>query len=135
MTPWQEAHIKRLLAKPVITDIVGQDIAWVRQPEQVSQPSLTMTVVGDAPDYNHDGRDDLQEARVQFDCRGNSYLQAQQLRRAVSSVMEQPETVDSIEFHDAIKVNGFDAPTEVAAGGSTTFRYTMDYMVTFKAVA
>ena len=135
MTPWQEALTARLLAKPVITDIIGSSLAWIRQPEDVDQTSLTLQIASDAPDYNHDARDDMEEVRLQFDCRGKTYLQAQQLRRAVSSVMEQAETKNGIQFDDGIKVSGFDAPTEVAAGGTTTFRYTMDYMVTFRAVA
>lgn len=134
MIEWQEALMKKLLAKAAITDITNE-LNWVAIPEEGGNTSLTMTVVGDPPMYSHDGRDNLYQARVQFDCRSPRYLTTHQLERAVSFEMEQPETIDEVSFEEGIKVSGFDAPKETAEGGSVVFRYTMDYMVMFRAAA
>lgn len=132
MLPWQEALIKKLLQTVAVTNITNE-INWVAIPEEGGATSLTLTVVSDPPAYHHEGRDDLLTARVQFDCRSSRYLTTRQLERAVSFAMEQPQTIDTVSFEEGIKLSGFDAPKETAEGGSVGFRYTMDYMVMFRA--
>lgn len=133
MIAWQEALMKKLLQTVAITNITNE-INWIAIPEEGGATSLTLTVVSDPPNYTHDGRDDLYSVRVQFDCRSPRYLTTRQLERAVSFAMEQPETIDQVKFEEGTKVSGFDAPKEATEGGSVGFRYTMDYMVMFRAV-
>jgi hypothetical protein len=132
----EEALVTRLLATVAITDIFHQHIHWqTRPPNSNSLPALTLSIAADIREYNHDGPDDMQEVRVQFDSRALTYLEAKQGLRAVLSEMETEETVGGYLFHEGRKVSGSDAPKETLGGGTEVFIITMDVMVQFRPEA
>lgn len=127
----EEALIARLLATTDITDIYGGHIHWQLRPADAnSLPALTITVVADPRNYNHDAADDLQPFRLQFDSRARTYLQAKQGLRAVLIEMEKAKDA----FDEGLKVGGGDAPIETLGGGTEVFHITMDIMVSVRQI-
>lgn len=135
MMEMEEALIARLLAAPAITAIFGNRIHWQRRPAtERDLPALTLNIAADPRAYHHDAPDDLQEARVQFDVRAESYLGMKIGARVVLSEMEAEKDQADVHFDEGLKVSGSDAPNETLGGGTEVFRYTMDIMVSFRQI-
>lgn len=129
----EEALVARLLAKPAITLMVDGRINWLDRPTPVL-PSITMTVVHSNREYNHDGPDDLQMPRVQFDFWGVSYAQSKMLYRAVLSEMEVAQQFGTVLFEPATEISSHDMPKETLDGGTQVFRYTLEMYVPFRMI-
>lgn len=129
---FEEALVARLLAVADISAILGNKINWVARPEGTGLPAITLTVVSDPFEYTHDGRDDWQQMRVQFDFRALQYITTKQLSRLTLEAMEQDAEVGDVHFDGARKVFGHDAPREALGGGTEVFHYVMDLMIPAK---
>lgn len=77
----KEALKARLIAE------TGLPVAWGLSPRGTSEPRITLTTVGGDTDYTHDGPSGLREARVQVDCFGQSYGEAEIAARAVTAAL------------------------------------------------
>jgi hypothetical protein len=132
MLPFEEQLIARLLGAAPVIAIVGNDINWVSRPDVGNLPALTMTIAADPIGYTHDGRDDWQEVRVQFDSRSTHYIQAKTLNRVVLETLEAPLIIeDMMEFADGRRVSGSDMDRETFAGGTEVFRVRQDIMIPY----
>lgn len=130
----EERLVQRLLGSVAISGQVGDRINWVSRPAGKGLPALTLSIAADPRSYNHDGADDLQYTRVQFDCWGASYSQSKALARAVLSEMETAHQEIDVDFGESFLVFYKDMPMETLEGGAKVFRTTMDIRVPHKSI-
>lgn len=84
----EAALVALILASPSITNLVVGRIVPAGKPQALAYPYLTYAIVSDIEiTHTNDGRGDLREARVQFDCWGSTLLQANQLAAALMKVL------------------------------------------------
>lgn len=84
-----------LLASPAITNLVATRILPAGAPQALTYPFLTYATVSDVElTHSNDGRGNLREARMQFDCWGQTLLQANQLAQALVRILNPRRTPD-----------------------------------------
>ncbi len=123
-----EAIYQYLAAHDGLAALVDDRIYPEMLPEGATFPAMTFTQISLTPRYTHDGDANLDTARFQFDCYGESRAIvgqiAQQLRAALSGVRTSQ---GSVRIGSAFLVNdlpGFD-------DGLNRWRRIVDYMVTY----
>lgn len=94
----EEALVARLLAAPGVAALVGTRINWRARVQGQALPALTLTVISRQSDYTYEGRDSLQQARVQVEAFGESYAAAKLALRAAVLVMEAPGIEGDVTF-------------------------------------
>lgn len=130
----EEALTKRLLASTALGAWVGKSIFWGAKPEGKPSPYITMQIAARNRDYTHDGPDDLQYPRIQFDVYGKSKAEVTKISRVLLTEMERPQEVDDIVFEESLLAYESDADAERSEAGTPKFRNTMDFMVPHRPV-
>ncbi|UIJ43723.1 DUF3168 domain-containing protein [Sphingomonas cannabina] len=91
-------------------------------------PALVLFVVSDPRPSTYDGRQDLRETRVQFDCMGSTRGDADALAEQVINTAEGAVTIGNVRFHRIF----FEGPRHtwgLAPDGSRTFVSSLDGLV------
>lgn len=79
----QEQLVDRLLADPVLAELVVGRITWQQRTQGGTLPAVVMYLIDAVRGYHAQGPDGLVEARVQVDCIGSTYRSALDVGRAV----------------------------------------------------
>lgn len=73
----EAAIVALLLATPAVTNLVAQRVVPAGKPQALAYPYVTYSVVSDIViSHTNMGDGNLREARIQFDCWGETLLQA-----------------------------------------------------------
>lgn len=124
----------RLQADAALAEMVGASIDWNKRPKG-GEKSITLTRIGGPPNYTYDGRDRLQESRVQMDCWGPNPGDAKEIAFLLPPIMEQSATVGATRFGMSFVTIDGDADQEEAAGGKVLFRHIMEFAVWHRPAA
>lgn len=80
----EAAIVALLLASPEVTTLIGGRLQPAGAPQGLAYPFLTYATVSDVEmSHSNLGRGHMREARIQFDCWGQTALQATQLAEAL----------------------------------------------------
>lgn len=131
---FEEALTQRMLEAGPLRLSTGGNFYWGTAPEETQVPYITAQIAARNRDYTHDGADDLQYPRVQFDVYGSTRLEVLKISRLLLTELEAPQTVSSIAFEDALLVYESDADVDSSDAGTPTFRNTMDFLVPHRPV-
>jgi hypothetical protein len=126
----EEAIIAKLLADSGVTAIVQARVFPVSRPQGTALPAVTVTRVSGGPEYADDGEAGLEEARIQIDCRADTYQAAKLLARAVTASLSAFQgTVGATTFQDI----ELDIERDLRESGTNAadypFRISLDFIV------
>lgn len=120
-----------LLGASAITSLVGTRIWPGSVPQGEALPSLVVNRISGRPLYADDGETGLEENRVQLDCYGLTYTDAEALRAAVQSTLSA--YVADATFPYIL----LDVTRDMRDGGSKEteypFRISMDFIIWYRS--
>lgn len=73
-----------LLAYAPLAALVGNRVHWRRMPQGQPAPNVVMHKISGSPSYTYGGPTSYAQTRVQFDCKGNTVAEAQQVAQALT---------------------------------------------------
>lgn len=125
-----EDLLTRLNAVAGLSSLGGR-IAWFERPRKSTPefPALVLTFVSPGREWTHDGPDDLERPRVQFDLYGPSPAALRTLFKTLRTEMERMPHVDigTTRFHPAALDSQRDMPAEDLTDGVRIFRISADF--------
>lgn len=118
--------VARLVAVPALAAIQGARVAWFERSAGLGYPATVLQEISPGREYTHDGPDELDGPRIQFDFYGYDSVQLIALAKATIIEMEQEATVGTTLFHPAmLDARRTDVP-EQAADGRLIYRISAD---------
>lgn len=131
----EEALISKLLADSAVAGLVELRVFPVTRPQASALPSIVLTTISNIPVYTDDGDSGLHEARVQFDCWGQTYADAKLTARAVKSALSAFHgTVDGVEFQNVLILGERDSRESGSNAAEYLFRTMVDFQVWHKVL-
>ncbi|MDK2758648.1 MAG: hypothetical protein KYX66_18135 [Blastomonas fulva] len=135
----EEALVARLRASAAIVAVAGVynnraaiDVGERRSDRPESFPACFIDVNFPGRMYDQDGSQGLHIPRIRFECFGRTWLQAKQLGRAITELVETPETVGGIRFHRGAQlVFERNMTPEDLGGGIKVFRNLRDMTIPY----
>jgi hypothetical protein len=83
----EEALIAKLLATPAVTTIASTRIRPTMRTQGDAVPGVVVTTIAGGDIYHHGGLSVIDEALVQVDCWGATFLAAKQLARTIKTAL------------------------------------------------
>ena len=135
----EEALQARLRASAAIIAVAGVfdgrpaiDVGERRSDQVASFPACFIDMNFPGRNYDLDGPTGLSIPRIRFECFGRSWLQAKQLARAITDVVETPATFQEIRFHRGAQLVFERGMTpEDLGGGIKVFRNLRDMTIPY----
>lgn len=135
----EEALVARLRASAAIVAVAGVyngrpaiDVGERRSDRPESFPACFIDINFPGRMYDLDGPQGLHIPRIRFECFGRSWLQAKQLARAITALVETPAVVDGIRFHRGAQlVFERNMTPEDLGGGIKVFRNLRDMTIPY----
>lgn len=126
-----EANLLTRLGAVAGLSALGGRIAWFERPRKSTPefPALVLTFVSPGREWTHDGPDDLDRPRVQFDLYGTSPAALRTMFVALRTEMERTPHIDigTTRFHPAALDSQRDMPPEDLADDTRIFRISADF--------
>jgi len=133
----EESLISLLLAHAPLSSLTGTRIHWLRAPQGVEKPYVTLQVISGIPDVSHSGPNGLVAGRVQADCYGTSYNSAKAVARAVTGRLSgykgMPTPPGTTIFDGVFKDSERDGYDDEESPDKL-FRVSMDFIIWHKGV-
>jgi hypothetical protein len=126
----EEALRALLLGSTAVTDLCGQRINWGGHPQGADYPSLVLHVIDDSEGHTLEGPDGLSVARVQVDCWGDTYKQANGLARAVRARLDGHS---GASFDSILLLASRDDRRNGTNEATRRFRVFLDFTVNWRA--
>lgn len=135
----EEALVERLRASVAIVAVAGVyngrpaiDVGERRSDKPESFPACFIDINFPGRMYDQDGPQGLHIPRIRFECFGRTWLQAKQLARAITEVVETPATVSGIRFQRGAQlVFERNMTPEDLGGGIKVFRNLRDMTIPY----
>lgn len=135
----EEALVERLRASAAIVAVAGVynarpaiDVGERRSDKPESFPACFIDINFPGRMYDHEGAQGLHIARIRFECFGRTWLQAKQLGRAITELVESPDEVGGIRFHRGAQlVFERNMTPEDLGGGIKVFRNLRDMTIPY----
>lgn len=131
----EESLISLLMAYAPLQALIGSNPArvyWVRAPQGVMPPYVTLQVISGNPDVSHEGPNGLVEARVQADCYGLTYGSAKTVSRAVTDRLSGFKGTRNTTVFGGIFKDGERDGYDDEESPDKLFRVSMDFMIWHK---
>lgn len=117
-----------LLARTQLTAVIAQRLTWKRRAQGGALPVIVLHLVDGVPDYHSAGPSGLVESRVQADCYGKTYAEADAAATALKGVTTGARFVQGGVRFDAIFVADERDDTFDEAG-TALYRVSVDLMI------
>lgn len=128
----EESLVALLLAHAPLASLVGNRIHWLRAPQGVGLPYVTLQVITRIADMTHSGPSGLNFARVQVDCYGLTYASVKAVSRAVEGRLSGYRGTRNATVFDGIFKEGERDSYEHDASPDDLFRTSLDFTIWHK---
>lgn len=118
--------VARLVAVPALAAIQGDNVGWFERAGSFGYPATVLQEISPGREYTHEGPDELDNPRIQFDFYGIDPVVLLALSKATLAEMEVPADVGTTRFHPAMLDSRRSDLPEETADGRRVFRITMD---------
>lgn len=130
----EESMTALLLQHAPLSALVSSRVYWVRAPQGVLSPFVTLQVISGMPDVRHAGPSGFITTRVQADCYGLSYATAKSTARAVTDRLSGYRGTQGATIFDGIFKDAERDFFEDSATPEKLFRVSMDFFLQHKGV-
>jgi hypothetical protein len=125
----EEALLALLTAHEPLADLVGDRIAWDVKPQGDADPSVTLHLISDPPDYHMQGPSGYVQSRVQIDVRAPHRTQAKAAADAIEALLSgYSGTVGGVRFQGVFK-DGSSRSSFGHTGAEQVYLRSHDYMI------
>jgi hypothetical protein len=128
----EESLAALLLAHVPLTTLTSTRIHWLRAPQGVGTPYVTLQMISRTPDVSHAGPTGLNAARVQIDCYGLTYTSAKSVARAVEGRLSGYRGTHSGTTFDGVFKDSERDGYDDEASTDKLFRVSMDFIIWHK---
>lgn len=84
----EQALEKELASSTALTALVGQNIFYVRAPQDVKAPYIIIQKISTLPDHAHDGIANIADSRFQITCFGETYKEVKDINIIIDGVLQ-----------------------------------------------
>ncbi|SEI68270.1 hypothetical protein SAMN05518849_101544 [Sphingobium sp. AP50] len=119
----------RVIAAPLAAQLAHWEgaptVHWDDRPEGAGLPAIIFTVIDDAPDYDHDGRDNLIITQVQADTLAPHPALARSISDALGQLLEGAAEVNGRRFVQGLIELARTIPVVGVAGARSVYGRTL----------